>query len=67
MDMRFLAIRAEGLHQERFWGNNLENILRQNDIDLCLKITDKYIEIFTNLQSRYYESGARVVHIINDR
>ena len=39
----------------------------ENCSDLCLKITDNYSEIFTNLQSRYYESGARVVHIINDR
>jgi len=34
---------------------------------LCLKITDKYHETFTNLKSRYYESGARVFHVINDR
>ena len=34
---------------------------------LCLKITDKYLETFTNLKSRYYESGARVFHVINDR
>ena len=34
---------------------------------LCLKITDKYHEKFTNLKSRYYESGARVFHVINDR
>ena len=34
---------------------------------LCLKITDKYHETFTNLKSRYYESGARVFHTINDR
>ena len=39
----------------------------ENDSDLCLKITDKYVETFTNLKSSYYESGARVVHIINDR
>jgi glycine/D-amino acid oxidase-like deaminating enzyme len=34
---------------------------------LCLNITDKYQETFTNLKSRYYESGARVFHVINDR
>ena len=34
---------------------------------LCLKITDKYHETFTKLKSRYYESGARVFHVINDR
>jgi glycine/D-amino acid oxidase-like deaminating enzyme len=34
---------------------------------LCLKITDKYHETFTNLKSRYYESGARVFHVIYDR
>ena len=34
---------------------------------LCLKIIDKYHETFTNLKSRYYESGARVFHVINDR
>jgi len=34
---------------------------------LCLKIIDKYHETFTNLKSRYYEIGARVFHVINDR
>jgi len=34
---------------------------------LCLKIIDKYHETFTNLKSRYYESGARVFHVMNDR
>ena len=38
-----------------------------NESDLCLKITDKYHETFTNLKSRYYETGARVLHIIKDR
>ena len=39
----------------------------EDESDLCLKITDKYHETFTNLKSRYYESGARVFHIIKDR
>ena len=39
----------------------------EDESDLCLNITNKYHETFTNLKSRYYESGARVVHIINDR
>ena len=39
----------------------------EDESDLCLKITDKYFETFTNLKSRYYESGARVFHIIKDR
>ena len=34
---------------------------------LCLKFVDKYHETLTNLKSRYYESGARVFHIIKDR
>ena len=38
-----------------------------DESDLCLKITDKYHETFTNLKSRYYETGARVFHIIKDR
>jgi len=38
-----------------------------DESDLCLKITDKYHETFTNLKSRYYESGARVFHVIKDR
>ena len=39
----------------------------EDESDLCLKVTDKYRETFTNLKSRYYETGARVFHIINDR
>jgi glycine/D-amino acid oxidase-like deaminating enzyme len=39
----------------------------EDESDLCLMITDKYHETFTNLKSRYYESGARVFHIIKDR
>ena len=39
----------------------------EDESDLCLKITDKYHETFTNLKSRYYETGARVFHIIKDR
>ena len=39
----------------------------ENESVLCLKITDKYHETFTNLKSKYYESGARVFHVINDR
>ena len=39
----------------------------EDESDLCLKLTNKYRETFTNLKSRYYESGARVFHIINDR
>ena len=39
----------------------------EDESDLCLKITDKYHETFTNLKSRYYESGARVFHVIKDR
>ena len=38
-----------------------------DESDLCLTITDKYCEILTNMKSRYYETGARVVHIINGR
>ena len=39
----------------------------EDESDLCLKIADTYHETFTNLKSRYYETGARVFHIINDR
>ena len=39
----------------------------EDESDLCLMITDKYHETFTNLKSRYYESGARVFHVIKDR
>ena len=39
----------------------------EDESDLCLKLTDNYRETFTNLKSRYYESGARVFHIINNR
>ena len=39
----------------------------EDESDLCLKLTDNYRETFTNLKSSYYESGARVFHIINDR
>ena len=39
----------------------------EDESDLCLKITDKYRETFTNLKSRYYETCARVFHIIKDR
>lgn len=39
----------------------------EDESDLCLKITDNYRESFTNLKSRYFESGARVFHILNDR
>jgi glycine/D-amino acid oxidase-like deaminating enzyme len=39
----------------------------EDESDLCLKITDKYHETFTNLKSRYYESGARVFHVIKNR
>ena len=39
----------------------------EDEGDLCLKITDKYRETFNNLKSRYYETGARVFHIIKDR
>ena len=39
----------------------------EDESNLCLKITGNYRETFTNLKSRYYESGARVFHIINDR
>ena len=39
----------------------------EDESDLCLKLTENYRETFTNLKSRYYESGARVFHIINDR
>ena len=39
----------------------------EDECDLCLKITDKYRETFTDLKSRYYETGARVFHIIKDR
>ena len=39
----------------------------EDESDLCLKITDIYRETFTNLKSRYYETGARVFHIIKDR
>ena len=39
----------------------------EDESDLCLKITDNYRETFTNLKSRYFESGARVFHIHNDR
>ena len=38
-----------------------------DESDLCLKITDNYRETCTNLKSRYFESGARVFHILNDR
>lgn len=34
---------------------------------LCIKITDNYQELFTNFKSKYYESGARFIHLINDR
>ena len=68
MDMRFLGIRVVALHQARFWGNNLEkDTATEDESNLCLKITGNYRETFTNLKSRYYESGARVFHIINDR
>jgi hypothetical protein len=39
----------------------------EDESDLSLKLTDNYSETFTNLKSRYYESGARVFHIIHDR
>lgn len=39
----------------------------EDESDLCLKIIDNYRESFTNLKSRYFESGARVFHILNDR
>ena len=39
----------------------------EDESDLCLMITDKYHETFTNLKSRYYETGARIFHIIKDR
>ena len=68
MDMRFLGIRAVGLHQGTVLGEQFgKYTATEDESDLCLKITDKYHETFTNLKSRYYESGARVFHIINDR
>ena len=42
-------------------------MVAEYESDLCLKIKDNYRETFTNLKSRYYESGARVFHILNDR
>ena len=39
----------------------------EDESDLCLKVTVKYRESFTNLKSRYYETGARVFHIFKDR
>ena len=42
-------------------------MVAEDESDLCLKIKDNYRETFTNLKSRYYESGARVFHILNDR
>jgi len=39
----------------------------EDEREFCLKITDKYHETFTNFKSRYYEIGARVCHIVNDR
>jgi glycine/D-amino acid oxidase-like deaminating enzyme len=35
--------------------------------ELSLTIATNYRETFTNLKSRYYESGARIFHIIIDR
>jgi len=38
-----------------------------DESDLCLNITDNYRELFTNYKSKYYESGARFIHLIYDR